>query len=633
MKSWWGGRTPPLEAIEAMFLPSRRSFAYTGLLAAAFVIALAASWTPLGTRIDNDVYDSIFQLHPPQPWQTESVVLAIDEPSLSAFNGRLGLRKALAEGLQRIASAGPKAVAIDVLPADNTADAKADDALEAAFRATHNLILPCDLMAKGGWDDPLQRFSRWAAAVGHVHLDLDPDGVGRALALEKAAGHDRRWALALEAFRVSHDAAIVETPRDLEIGSVTIPAENATGRTMRIRFLPPEKIPSVSLKQLLDDPTLARRFAGKVVFAGVTAQTEMKDRWPTPNSPIPMSGVEVHANAYETIAQHQFLTDAPKGSVVAFCFLLAAAAGITFAFVPGWWAYGIAAVILAAAHAVPYAAFTKNTVFPFSPGVSTAWLTLVTAAAWQHLYVRRRMVKSEAERDRYQHAMHFVTHEMRTPLTAIQGSSELMSRYALTDEKRKQIAQLINSESKRLARMIEMFLNVERLSAGQMELKKESFSVREVMEGCVERTAPLAERKQIRISIDKLGDEVLTGDRELMEYAFYNVLNNAINYSPSKTAVTVSGGRDGEHYQVSVEDQGIGMDQKEVRKIFQKFYRTRKAEQSGEAGTGIGLSIVEQIVLQHGGRIDVTSAPGKGSCFTLILPVAHAVAQKPLAAN
>jgi signal transduction histidine kinase len=75
------------------------------------------------------------------------------------------------------------------------------------------------------------------------------------------------------------------------------------------------------------------------------------------------------------------------------------------------------------------------------------------------------------------------------------------------------------------------------------------------------------------------------------------------------------------------------MDQKEVRKIFQKFYRTQKAEQSGEAGTGIGLSIVEQIVVQHGGKIEVTSAPGKGSCFTLILPVGQAVASKPLSAN
>jgi signal transduction histidine kinase len=181
--------------------------------------------------------------------------------------------------------------------------------------------------------------------------------------------------------------------------------------------------------------------------------------------------------------------------------------------------------------------------------------------------------------------------------------------------------------------MIEMFLNVERLSAGEMELRKEEFSVRAVMAACVERAAPLAERKRIRVTMDQLGDEVMTGDRELMEYALYNLLTNAIKYSPADTEVTVSGGREGDRYEVSVRDQGIGIDQKEVRKIFQKFYRTRKAEQSGESGTGIGLSIVEQIVEQHGGKIDVSSAPGKGSCFTVTLPLTQAVGSKPLAAN
>ena len=73
---------------------------------------------------------------------------------------------------------------------------------------------------------------------------------------------------------------------------------------------------------------------------------------------------------------------------------------------------------------------------------------------------------------------------------------------------------------------------------------------------------------------------------------------------------------------IAVKDQGIGMDQKEVKQIFQKFYRTKKAEESGEAGTGIGLSIVQQIVEQHGGQIEVTSQPGAGSCFTLVLPAA-----------
>ena len=105
-----------------------------------------------------------------------------------------------------------------------------------------------------------------------------------------------------------------------------------------------------------------------------------------------------------------------------------------------------------------------------------------------------------------------------------------------------------------------------------------------------------------------------------MEYAFYNLLTNAVKYSPQQTEVTAAATRHNGDIRISVQDQGIGMDQKEVSKIFQKFYRTKKAEESGEAGTGIGLSIVEQIVVQHGGTIEVKSRPGEGSCFTLVLP-------------
>jgi len=185
------------------------------------------------------------------------------------------------------------------------------------------------------------------------------------------------------------------------------------------------------------------------------------------------------------------------------------------------------------------------------------------------------------------------------------------------------VALLINSESKRLARMVEIFLNVERLSAGQMELKRESIPVAEMVALCVERTRPLAELKHIGIDLRPIGGELeLTGDRELMEYACYNLLTNAVKYSPQKTEVTVTGVKEGSHVRISVQDQGIGMDQKEVKQIFHKFYRTKKAEESGEAGTGIGLSIVQQIVEQHGGEIEVTSQPGAGSCFTLVLPAA-----------
>jgi signal transduction histidine kinase len=237
------------------------------------------------------------------------------------------------------------------------------------------------------------------------------------------------------------------------------------------------------------------------------------------------------------------------------------------------------------------------------------------------LLVRRELAEAENETTRYRQTMQFVTHEMRTPLTAIQGSSELISRYgSMPEAKRKQMAEVINSESKRLARMIETFLSVERLSAGQMEMKKERFALDQVVERCAGRARPLAENKQIEIESADIPATELTGDQELMEYAIYNLLTNAVKYSPSHTRVTVYVEEDsGDRVRLSIQDQGMGMDEKETARIFERFYRTKRAEQSGEMGTGIGLSIVAQIVTEHGGTIEVDSEPGKGSKFTLTL--------------
>ncbi|HWB85777.1 MAG TPA: CHASE2 domain-containing protein [Bryobacteraceae bacterium] len=608
-----------------------RNLAYAGLLASAFAVAVLGSWR-YGSEVDNWAYDYMFRHYQPAPWQTQSVLLAIDEPTLQLSNGMRGIRGVLAEGLRRVAAAKPKAVAVDIILAD-PGDPAENAALADAFRLTPNLVLSCQLINNGAqWEDPLLQFRRWAAAVGHVHAEPDPDdSVTRAISLEKRAGYDRRWALSLEAFRLSRGAPILESPSDLRVGSTIIPApRTSAGRLMRVRFVPLNMapIPRVSLAALLHDASLARQFTGKVVFAGVTAQTEV-DRIFTPYAYGAVTpGIEINANAFETMAQGRFITDAPVLWVLLFCAGITIAIGLAFFFLPGWRAYAGAAAILLVAHVTPYVFFTHERVFSFAATVSVAWLAAIIAAAYQHLVVRRNLRRAEADRGKYQQTLHFVTHEMRTPLSAIQGSSELISRYPLTEEKRKQIADIIHSESKRLARMIEVFLNVERLSAGQMELKRETMPVKDLVDVSVARALPLGDRKRIRISLEPIpGDLRITGDRELMEYACYNLLTNAIKYSPQHTEVRISCRKDNGYIRVSVRDQGIGMDQKEVKKIFQKFYRTRRAEESGEAGTGIGLSIVQQIVEQHGGEIEVMSQPGEGSCFTLVLPVAaHAAA-------
>jgi len=360
---------------------------------------------------------------------------------------------------------------------------------------------------------------------------------------------------------------------------------------------------------------------GKTVFLGVTDFSAASDRLVSPYG-VNFAGVEMHAQAFETMAHGQFLVPASNTTSLLVCVCLAIAAGLIFWLLAGWRAYVLIVPVLVVAHYfLPVQFFVRGVVLPYLAPVTVAWLSSIGAATYRHFGVRGQLRKSESEKSRYQQAIHWAAHEMRTPLTAIQGSSELMTRYALPDAKRSELSLMINSESKRLARIISTFLDVERLAEGQMELKQEPLAVADLVDTCMRRAEPLAERKHIGMFLDSTVEGTLLGDRELLEYALYNLLTNAVKYSPADTEIHVYSELRGGEMRLAVRDQGIGMDAKEIKSIFQKFYRTKRAEASGETGTGIGLSIVEQIVFRHSGRIEVTSTPGKGSCFTMIMKV------------
>jgi signal transduction histidine kinase len=596
--------------------PGRVTAGYISILAAAFSVAMIAGWTSLAEGMEGSAYDWMFRAHAPASGASaSSVVLAFDEQALNRTGGMRNVRSTLSNTLLRLGKQEPAVVAIDIVLPDR-GDPTDDATLAAALAATPNLILASDILPGGQqWEDPLPEFRRHAKAVGHVHAAPDP--VSRKLPLQAIAGRDRRWAMALEALRLrTGGGPIEESVEELTVGPFEIPARRDQGRPLYVLYR--RGIPEVSVAS---DRWPDMR--GKVVFIGVTAQTAARDRLITPLGS--MTGVEIHAQAYETLSGAKFLQPASLSSVAAICLLLTIAAGCIFALLSGWPAYVLAAALLMLAHVAPHVAFAQGSILPYLAPIWAAWLSVFAAATWQHFVVRRQLRKSESDRARYQQAIHFVTHEMRSPLTAIQGSSELMGRYNLNDAKRKQMADMINAESKRLARMIQTFLDIERLTDGQMEIRSEHFDAVRVISACIERARPLAERKQIDLRLESVEESLLKGDRELMEYAIYNLLTNAVKYSPAETVVTVSATRDHNQLRIAVRDQGIGMDEKELRSIFKKFYRTKKAEASGEVGTGIGLSIVEQIVNHHGGRMEVTSSPGKGSCFTIVLPASELV--------
>jgi len=582
-------------------------------------LGILAGFNPLAVHVDHNAYDFLLA-HQSDTWAPQSVIVKIDAATLEAGHGMRNIRPILAQALDQLAQAQPKAVALDVTLHDQV-DSGEDARLEASLRATRNLILPCQLTGER-WEDPAPRF-RALGTLGHVHTERDRvDAVSRQIILEQVAGVDRRWALSLEALRLSLGAGNPEeTPQDVTVGSVLIPSPRSNGRTLLIRYLQPGTIPEVSALEIAQHHDQLR---GKTVFLGITDLSAANDRLVNPYG-VNFPGVEMHAQAFETMAHGQFLVPAGNSTWLTVCVSLAVAAGLIFWLLPGWSAYLLIIPFLATVHYfLPVQFFARGIVLPYVAPVAVAWLSSIGAATYRHFMMRGQLRKSESEKSRYQQAIHWAAHEMRTPLTAIQGSSELMTRYTMPDAKRNELNTMINSESKRLARIISTFLDVERLAEGQMELKRELLPMSELVDTCIQRAKPLAERKRIGLFLDNAVQGSLLGDRELLEYALYNLLTNAAKYSPPDTQIHVYSELRGTDVRLAVQDQGIGMDAKEIKNIFQKFYRTKSAEAFG-AGTGIGLSIVEQIVFQHGGRIEVTSTPGKGSCFTMIMK-AHASA-------
>lgn len=591
------------------------------IVVAAWLAATGLSFTSLAGQFDNNVYDFLFRAVAAPRVSSPVALVVFDEQTFRDYGGMRRLRSTLAEVLEKIAAARPAAVAVDITLAD-AGDAQEDARLALAMARTPGLVLACEMMADGSaWQDPVEPFRASGAALGHVSTLAGPyDDVNRRITLERVAQRQRRWALSLEALRVAAKAGeIVSSPEEVTVGRWTIRSRWDEGRPLRVRYIE-GSIPAYTVAAILKGGVPAG-LSGKAVFLGITATSAVQDRLFTPLSRgIPMPGVAIHAQAFQTMEAGLEMEDLPLSAPVLLALALAAGLLALLTYVRGWAAWAGAAAWLAAAHALPYFCFRQGLVLAPSAPVAGAWLALLAGGAFRYFFVRRSLEASRAATARYQQAFHFVAHEMRTPLTAIQGSSELMARYNLPEAKRREMGQMIHAESKRLARMISTFLDVEKLTAGQMEVRRARFPVLDLVDTCCRRALPLAERKQIRVTPVVEETLEMEADRELMEYALYNLMTNAIKYSAPETDVRVAASERGGELRIAVRDQGMGMDQAEMKNLFRKFYRTRKAEQSGEMGTGIGLSIVQQIVEHHGGRVEVESAPGQGSTFTIVLP-------------
>ncbi len=216
-----------------------------------------------------------------------------------------------------------------------------------------------------------------------------------------------------------------------------------------------------------------------------------------------------------------------------------------------------------------------------------------------------------------------VSHEFRTPLTAIQGFAETLLAGAMNDpQHRGRFLEIIVEHSRRLARLTEDLLMLSKMDADRLELEIRRVSVAQLIESCMETSRHRAAEKEIAISVTPFnGVPDVAGDRRRLAEVLQNLLDNATQYTLARGQIAVSAEARDAEVVFTVADTGIGIPTADQPRIFERFYRVDAARSRELGGTGLGLSIAKHIVEVHGGRIWVESEVGRGSQFHFSIPI------------
>ena len=214
-----------------------------------------------------------------------------------------------------------------------------------------------------------------------------------------------------------------------------------------------------------------------------------------------------------------------------------------------------------------------------------------------------------------------VNHEMRTPLTAIAGFSELLGDDPALPADTRQHLRTIFAETEKLRQLIDTFMDVRRLKTDRARVDYAPFAAMTLLTLASERPPDCTERH--RIEIDAPEELFLYGNRQELVQAFRQLVANACRFSPQGGQIRLSAKADGETATLSVADQGIGIPAGERERIFEPFHRLDIGDRRRSRGVGLGLTLAREIVLLHGGTIRAEEASGGGNLFVVTLPLAH----------
>jgi two-component system sensor histidine kinase SenX3 len=220
-----------------------------------------------------------------------------------------------------------------------------------------------------------------------------------------------------------------------------------------------------------------------------------------------------------------------------------------------------------------------------------------------------------------------ISHELKTPIGALSILSEAVLEASNDPEAVIKFAARMQTESKRLTELVQEIINLSRLQDDDPLNDGKRFDISEVIYDAIDQSKLSAQVRKITLYFQPTVGAVINGDRTQVSMAIHNLIENAINYSPDSTRVAIDLKINDQIVEISISDQGIGIPERDIERIFERFYRVDPARSRLTGGTGLGLSIVKHIALNHGGDVSVWSVEGAGSTFTLRFPIATQISE------
>jgi two-component system phosphate regulon sensor histidine kinase PhoR len=214
-----------------------------------------------------------------------------------------------------------------------------------------------------------------------------------------------------------------------------------------------------------------------------------------------------------------------------------------------------------------------------------------------------------------------VSHELRTPLTAIRGYVEAMSEEDIDRGESRRFLSIIVRHTERMERLVKDLLRLARLDAGQESLDMMDCDTRTLAQAVVGDLARILDERQQRVEIAIAPDaQTVRGDPAKLHDALRNLVSNAITYSPERSTVLITAERTNGRVAIAVADEGPGIPEEDLSRVFERFYRVDKSRARDPGGTGLGLAIVKHLVGLHGGEVRAENRTEGGARFTILLP-------------